>query len=71
MDDPESETVVSKTLAPDIETSKFELLVSLAQTARSADVSDDVMATIEWILDELGEMDDQDGIDQYIQAKLL
>ncbi len=71
LDDPEGETIVSKTLALDIETSKFELLVSLAQTAQSADVSDDVMATIEGILDELGEMDDQDGIDQYIQAKLL
>ncbi|MHC3381907.1 hypothetical protein [Haloarcula sp. H-GB5] len=71
LDDPESETVVSKTLALDIETSKFELLVSLAQTAHSADFSDDLMTTIEGILDKLAEMDDQDGIDQYIQVKLL
>ncbi|WP_146418355.1 hypothetical protein [Haloarcula hispanica] len=68
---PNDESIVSKTLALDIETSKFELLVNLAQTARSADVSDDVMATIEGVLDQLSEMDDQDGIDQYIEQKLL
>ncbi|KOX92424.1 hypothetical protein [Haloarcula rubripromontorii] len=71
LDGPEDESVVSKTMALDIVTSKFDLLVSLARTARSADVSDDVMSTIEGILDELGEMDDQDGIDQYIEQKLL
>lgn len=71
LNDPDGETVVSKTMALDIETSKFELLVSLAQTAHTDDVSQEVIATIEGILDELNEMDHQDGIDQYIEANIL
>jgi hypothetical protein len=71
LDGPDGETVVSKTMALDIETSKFDLLVSLARTAQAEDVSDEVLATIDGILTELRRLDDEDGIDQYIQANLL
>lgn len=71
METPDDETIVSKILALDIETNKFDLLVSLAQTARVEGVDEEVLATIDGVLTELSEMDDAEGIDQYIQARLL
>lgn len=71
MDDPDQETVVSKTLEMDIETSKVELLVTLAGRTESVVVPEDELAAIMDILDELEEMDDQGSIDQYIQANVM
>lgn len=71
LDNPDGETIVSKTMALDIETSKFVLLVSLAQTARAEAASDGVLASIDGIVTELDRLDDEDGIDQYIQQTLL
>lgn len=71
LDEPRGETVLSQVMALDIETSKFKLLVSLAQTAQAEDVSDDVMATIDEILVQLHRLDNEEGIDQYIEQRFF
>ncbi|WP_226023713.1 hypothetical protein [Halomicrobium salinisoli] len=68
---PNDETIVSTVMALDMETSKFDLLVRLAKVARVDNVDDDIVATIAEMVTKLGEMDDQDGIDAYIQRKIL
>ncbi|MBX0288465.1 hypothetical protein EGH22_19210 [Halomicroarcula sp. F28] len=71
MNHPDEATIVSKTLALDIETSKVELLEKLAGTTESVVVSEDELAAIEGVLDDLEAMDDEDSIDQYIKANGL
>ena len=71
LDDPDGETVVSKALALDTEASKHKLLWSLAQTAQSQDVSEEVLTKIDRILTELQRLDDEDGLDQYIEQNFL
>lgn len=67
-DDP---TVVSRVLNLDIQTSKYDVLVSLAQTACTEHCSDDILDTIDQVRVELERLDGQDGIDAYIQQNLL
>lgn len=71
LDEPDGEIVVSRVMALDIETSKFKVIVSLAQTAQAENLSEDVMATIDELLTELQRLEDEDGIDQYIERTLL
>ena len=71
LDDPDGETVVSTVLALDTEASKHKLLWSLAQTAQSQDVSEEVLTKIDRILTELQRLDDEDGLDQYIEQNFL
>ncbi|KAA9404605.1 hypothetical protein EGO51_19090 [Haloarcula hispanica] len=70
MDDPDEETIVSKMLALDIDTNKVERLVELARATDSAVVSEDTLAAIQEVLDELDDLDDEDSIHQYIQTKV-
>ena len=71
LNDPNGETVVSKVLALDTEASKHKLLWSLAQTAQSQDVSEEVLTKIDRILTELQRLDDEDGLDQYTEQNFL
>ena len=65
------ETTVSKVLALDTEASEHKLLRSLAQTAQSQDVSEEILTKIDRILTELQRLDDEDGLDRYIEQNFL
>jgi hypothetical protein len=71
LDDPDGETVVSRVLALDTGANKHKLVWSLAQTAQSQDVSEEVLTKIDRILTELQRLDDEDGFDQYIKQNFL
>ncbi len=71
LDDPDGETIVSKVLSLDVDTNKFDLLVRLGKIAEAEDFDDEVLATIDGIVSRLGELDDEDGIDAYIQQNIF
>ena len=69
LDEPDGENVVSRVLELDVETNKVNLLVSLGDAAQHEDGLD--LHTIESALDNLADLEDIEGIEQYIQQNLL
>ncbi|SFR97779.1 hypothetical protein SAMN05216559_1912 [Halomicrobium zhouii] len=71
LDDPNDENVVTKVMDLDVDTSKHDLLVSLGRVAQQADFTNADLATMERALDNLQDLDDVDGIDDWIEDALL
>ncbi|AAV48350.1 unknown [Haloarcula marismortui ATCC 43049] len=71
LDDPDNESVVTKVMRLETDVNKIKLLVSLGRVARQDDFTADDLGSMEGALDTLNELDDNENIDQYIEAKLL
>jgi len=71
LDDPDDENVVTKVIGLDTDVSKIKLLVSLGRVAQQDDFTAEDLDSMEGALDTLAELDDDENIDRYIEAKLL
>ncbi|ACV12201.1 conserved hypothetical protein [Halorhabdus utahensis DSM 12940] len=69
LDGPDDENIVTRVMDLDVETNKYQLLVSLGQAVEEA--SGEPIAKIESALDTLAEMEDAEDIDSWIEANLL
>ncbi|WP_336330691.1 hypothetical protein [Haloarcula sp. CGMCC 1.2071] len=71
LDDPDNENVVTKVMRLETDVNKIKLLVSLSRVAQQDDFTTEDLNSMEGALDTLNELDDNENIDQYIEAKLL
>jgi hypothetical protein len=69
LDDPEDENVVTRVMELDVETNKYDLLVSLGRAAQHRD--ENVAETIEAALDTLADVEDPDHLEALIENRLL
>jgi len=70
LDDPDGENVVTKVMALEVETNKYELLLSLGDAVQHADTGGEV-AKVEQALDNLADFEGVEGIERYIEQNLL
>lgn len=71
LDDPDDENVVTKVMELDVDLNKFDFLVTLTHVAGQDDFTAADLATIEQALDKLTQLEDTDGVEQYIEERFL
>lgn len=71
LDGPDDENVVTRVMNLDVETNKYDLLLSLGATASGDGFTDDDLETMEQALETLSSMENVDGVEQLIEERLL